>query len=149
MLNTTAMAIKGAAHDDSEPVGSRMSYWIATTLHDERERVGVSEDDMARTIGVNWRTIRRLEEGHGMGRDIDRFVAGYAYLLGVEDARELWGIALRRWQESGSPPRFEAIDGPAAAFAEAIRAEALRRRARPQAPRQGGTGPSGRRRASR
>ena len=150
MLEIADMATRGqrSEYDDgTAPAGSRMSYWIATTLHDEREKAGISEDDMARTIGVNWRTIRRLESGQGMGRDIDRFVAGYAYLLGVEDGRELWEAAQARWRRDGSPPRFEAIDGPAAAFAEAIRLEALRRREDPHR-RAGDSGPRAKRRAS-
>lgn len=63
-----------------------------------------------------------------MGRDIDGFVTGYAYLLGLEDPRTLWAEALEAWQRQGSAAPRPEMNGPAAAFAEAIRAEALRQR---------------------
>ena len=103
------------------PAGSRMSFWIATTLSAERERVGITEHEMGTSLDVNWRTIRRLEAGTGMGRDIDSYVAGYAHVLALEDGRELWHQALERWQKDGAPTVFEPVQGPAAAFAEAIR----------------------------
>ena len=110
-----------------------MSYWIASELKDARENAGISEALMATSLEVNWRTIRRLEKGETMGRDIDRFVTQYAYLTGVQDAREFWESAMKRWRKHGSPPPFEVNVGPAAAFAEAIRAEALRRKTDDQA----------------
>ena len=119
-----------------------MSYWIATALHDERRAVDIGESDMATSLGVDWRTIRRLETGATMGRDIDRAVAAYAHVLGLDDGRSLWRRALDRWQREGAPPQFQPIEGPAAAFVEAIRIEALRRR-------RDGAGTSGKRRASR
>ena len=110
------------------PAGTKMSYWIAHVLQQARERAGVSEGDIGTSLGVNWRTIRRLEAGTTMGRDIDHYVAGYAHLLGLEDGRALWREALRYWDKDGAPPRFMPVEGPAAAFAEAIRLEALRTR---------------------
>ena len=41
--------------------GGRMGYWIATVLRDERERAGITIDQLATATGVNWRTIKRLE----------------------------------------------------------------------------------------
>src|ERR1017187_8043325 len=104
--------------------GSRMSYWIADVLLDARERHGITEGEMATSLGVNWRTIRRLEKGESMGRDIDRFVAQYAYVCGIPDARDLWTDAIAAWRKYGEAPGYEAIDGPAAAFAQAIRTQA-------------------------
>lgn len=111
--------------------GARMSYWIASVLQDVRSEASISEEQIAISLGVNWRTIRRLEQGASMGRDIDAFVAGYAYLIGIDDARELWERALQAWYKSGSPPSYVATDSPASAFAQAIRAEARRAQARP------------------
>lgn len=110
------------------PAATRMSWWIASELHEERERAGISEEQVAVSLGVDVRTVNRLEKGATMGRDIDRFVAQYAYLCGLDDPREFWDRALARWHKSGSAPAFEVLPGPAAAFAEAIRTEALRRR---------------------
>ena len=127
-----------------------MGYWIATVLRDERERAGITIDQLATATGVNWRTIKRLEERGGFAKgkhgDIDDFVARYAYVLGVDDARDLWDQSLVRWRRDGSPPQFEPIERPEAAFGEALRMEALRRRA-PRTPK-GHPGQSGRRRAT-
>lgn len=125
------------------PTGSTMSYWIALVLMEERERAGLSERQIATSFDVNPRTIQRLEKGASMGRDIDRFVAGYAHLLGYEDARDLWAAAVKRWRSEGSAPAFSPVDGPPSAFADAIRQEALRRRKPPNAP-----GKSAKRRAN-
>jgi len=105
-----------------------MSYWLGQTLRHARSQFGITEEQMATSLDVNWRTIRRLETGLTVGRDIDRAVAGYAYVVGV-DARDLWADALARWVEDGSVPQFEPMTGPAAAFARAIRDEAVRTRA--------------------
>lgn len=113
---------------DASAPGTRMSYWIATALETVRENIGISEDEMATSLGVNWRTIRRLETGGSMGRDIDRFVAGYAHVAGIEDGRDIWEDALARWRKHGNAPQFEAVSGPAAAFADAIRAEVQRQK---------------------
>lgn len=132
--------------------GARMSYWIATVLQDARKHAGISEQNMAVSLGVNARTIRRLESGQTMGRDIDHFVAAYAHVCGLEDGRDLWGRAVERWRSDGTPPQFVVTEGPAAAFAEAIRAEALRRSSQSsqssQSNRPGASGTSGRKRAS-
>lgn len=125
------------------PIGSRMSYWIATTLRDRRLEAAVSVTDLATALGVNWRTIHRLEGGRSMGRDIDKFVAGYAYVLGIGDPRDLWADAAANWFRHGSAPQHEPTAGPAAVFADAIRSEALRRIA------EGQRAPRSRRRATR
>ena len=78
------------AFEPATPVGTRMSYWIGMTLKEARERVGISRQDIARPLGVNDVTIKRLESGRSMGRDIDHAVAAYAFVLGLEDGRQLW-----------------------------------------------------------
>lgn len=118
------------AFEPDTPVGSRMSYWIGQTLKEEREKAGLEKADVARPLGVNDITIKRLESGRGMGRDIDHYVAAYAYVLGLEDGRELWGRALDRYKRHGSAPMFTVpVGSPAEAFAQAIRDVVLRRRA--------------------
>lgn len=110
------------------PDGTRMSYWIAKTLHRARTQAGIQERTMAELLDVDYRTIKRWEAGDSFGRktELDRAVAGYAYVLGHEDGRELWREALEWWLEEGSPPEFVPGDGPAAAFAAALREAAIR-----------------------
>jgi DNA-binding XRE family transcriptional regulator len=102
-----------------------MSYWIADALIQAREDVGLEPKQMATILGVHEHTINRLESGQSMGRDIDSATAAYADVTGIGDARELWWAALYFWYQRGSAPAFTA-EGPAAAFAEAIRAASLR-----------------------
>ena len=120
----------------SDVAGARMSYWIATALRLRRTQADISESDVATALGVNWRTIRRLESGRSMGRDIDKFVAGYAYLLGLEDPRVIWDDALKMWRHKGSAAPMPTMEhGPPAAFAEAIRAETQRQLAQGESAR--------------
>lgn len=134
--------MSNASHEIVRPAGSRMGYWIATVLRDRREAAGISEQDAATTVlqpradgkKPSSRTIKRLETGATMPPDLDQRVAGYAYLLGLDDGRELWREALERWDAEGSPPVLIPAQGPAAAFAEAIRMQSLRRRGERPAP---------------
>jgi transcriptional regulator with XRE-family HTH domain len=113
-----------------------MAFWIGHTLKREREKAGLSTQEVAVAMGVHSITVDRLERGESMGRDISKYIATYAHLLGMEDGRDLWQMALDSWQAEGSPPVFTA-DGPAAAFAQVIRDAALRHRqaaSKPQEP---------------
>lgn len=126
-----------------------MSYWIAYTLADAREGADIPRKRMAEVLGVDYRTVMRWESGDSFGRkqELDRAVAGYAYIVGLDDARVLWDAALDHWHKDGAPPRFIPVEGPAAAFAEAIRLESLRRQDRSTRPHGGEQ--SGKRRANR
>lgn len=104
-----------------------MAYWVAHVLKTERERAGIEEKDMAIAIGVDRMTIKRLEEGESLGRDIDDRMAGYAYVLGIDDCRELWRRALDAWLSHGEPSIFKEEGGPAA-FARWVRETAGRAR---------------------
>lgn len=118
----------------------RFSWWLADTLRDERERAGQPVELVAYVLGVNVRTIERFEDSayrgadgeKPYGADIDRMVATYAYLLGLDDARDLWQLALDRWRSEGPPPDFMA-DHPAAKFVAPLREAAQgQRRSRPE-----------------
>lgn len=115
--------------EGEEPVASQLAYWIATVLNDAREKAHVKEEEAATTLGVVVRTIRRLENRDGeaptLGRDINRYVAAYAWLLGMDDGRDLWERALKRWRSHGTAPVFTPSDAPAEAFAAAIRRRVL------------------------
>lgn len=113
----------------------RFSWWLAETLREEREKAGQPVELVAYVLGVNIRTIERFEDsdyrgsdgGKPYGHDIDRVVATYAYLLGMDDCRELWQLALDRWRNQGPPPDFM-TDLPAARFVLPIREVAQRQR---------------------
>lgn len=131
------------------PIGAQLRYWIGLVLRDERERAKIDPERMARVIGVSKRTIKRVEDGDSWS-DIDLYVAGYAYALGIDDGRLLWQQAIERWQgrweggedEGGTAPTFDPPPGPDGAFADAIRQETLRKR-------RDADGRTGKRRANR
>lgn len=112
---------------DHQPPGGRLSYWLAAVLRKEREAAGRTRQDIATMLGTSVKTIDRFESGESLGRDAELYVAAYAYALGLEDSRELWARAVQSWLQKGVPPVFRA-EGPAEAYARAIRNVALRQR---------------------
>lgn len=107
--------------------GRRLSYWISLTLKSAREAAGVEEGDLARILGVSENTIKRIEKEQSFDRgSIDTYLAGYAYVLGIDDPRLFWEQAIDRWHREGAAPEFKPPDGPAAAFARAIQDQARR-----------------------
>lgn len=131
--------------------GRRFSYWIAQTLRAEREAAGIPLRSISSVLDVHERTLERLEDlsepEKGYGQDIDRYVAAYAYLLGLKDPRELWQRALERWRAEGSTPDFSA-DLPGARFLRPIREQTQRSAPAPSAserkPAAKGRKPAGR-----
>lgn len=124
------------AHKARQP-GTTLAYWIAQALRHQREAAGVSRANLALTLGVSDATLKRLESGSKMPPDIEARVAAYAWILGLKDGRELWQQAVEDWVHHGKPPEFQLAEGPAGAFAEAIRQAALRQ-LRDDASRRGG-----------
>ena len=112
----------------------RLSYWIVHVLKRERQAYGFEPEDVARILHVHPRTIQRLEDGetHTLGPEIDRVIAAYGYLLGLDDSRELWYMALDAWKRYGAEaaPEFSLPDGLPGEFARAIRDAAQRQRAK-------------------
>lgn len=82
-----------------------MSYWLADALRATREAAKVSRNAIAKRLDVDPSTVFRLEKGAGLTRDVERYVAAYAELCGVEDGRQLWRDALNRWMDHGAPPQ--------------------------------------------
>lgn len=115
---------------EQQVAGRRFAYWVAHTLRTEREQAGIEQKDMAIAIGVDRATIRRLEKGESFGHDIDDRIAAYAYVLGIEDNRDLWRRALDAWMSHGEPSIFREEGGPAA-FARWVREAAQRARQAP------------------
>lgn len=86
--------------------GRQFIYWLAITLAAEREKAGIPVERVAGVLEVSRVTLERFEEGSGYGREPDRYVAGYAYMLGEDDPRKLWQLALDRWVREGAAPDF-------------------------------------------
>jgi len=117
---------QGQPEEPRSSPGRSLSYWISETLRSARENARIRPDDLARILNVNPKTIERLERDESFDRHIDRYLAGYAYAIGLEDARQLWEMALQRWYKHGAAPEFKPPEGPAEAFARAIRETAQR-----------------------
>lgn len=96
------MPTDDAIHDDD--AGRKMSYWLALVLHDRRKEKGISPAKLAALADVDQSTITRFEQGQSLPPEVDRYVAAYAQLLGIEDSRELWLLALEKWRREGAPP---------------------------------------------
>lgn len=114
----------------------QLNHWLADTLRHEREAADMPVEHIAVAMGVSVRTVTRLENPDELGpsgakpwgRDIDRAVAAYAHLLGL-DPRDLWRMALDRWQNT--QPTLDLTDDlPGGRYVEAIREAALARRDR-------------------
>lgn len=81
-----------------------MRYWLARTLRETRETAGLERNTVANLAGVDGATISRFENGHTWPQQIDRIVAAYALLCGVDDGRDLWARALTAYRTNGGAP---------------------------------------------
>jgi len=81
-----------------------MRYWLSRILREARERAHIRRQEIAIVAGLDASTISRFENATSWPQQLDRLVAAYAQLCGIEDGRELWTQALRSWQTRGSPP---------------------------------------------
>lgn len=81
-----------------------MSYWLAGVLREQRKAHGIRPSELAGLVKRDQSTISRIEKGKSLPPDIDRYVAAYAQLSGLEDGRVLWQRALEKWWQEGSPP---------------------------------------------
>lgn len=148
--------------------GRRYSYWLGQLLSREREGTGdehgigirkgepIDRGLLAGMIGYSEKTLERREEGERQknnpdvrkftfGDDIDKIVAGYAYILGIDDPRVLWERALKLWHAEGAVPDYKPelrnasqirpLTPQEAGFERAIADEARRRKRSPAAPK--------------
>lgn len=111
-----------------------MIYWLALVASQLREERDVSRQDVASRFRVDPSTIYRFESGRGWPRDTDVMVAAYAKALGIDDARDIWKIALDMYLTHGTPPTLDSLTtrdpGPPEQVVAAIRRadQATRRR---------------------
>ena len=88
---------------DEHP-GRRMSYWLAHVLRRERTARGLKPSEIAGRVKRDQSVISRLETGRTLPPDVDKYVAAYAELTGVEDGRTFWNQALDLWWKHGAKP---------------------------------------------
>ena len=72
-----------------------MAVRLGAACRHARSQTDVRLLDVALEAGLTEPTISKFERGAGGWRDVDRIVAAYGELLGVEPD-ELWGAALER-----------------------------------------------------
>ena len=117
------------------PGGQRLQWWIAQAARDTRREHGIHPGAVAALVDVNQRTIDRFELAESWPDDLDRYIAAYARAAGIDDAREIYELALQRWREQGAPltldehqpqsgpARYTAAGGAAQARQRARRAD--------------------------
>lgn len=84
----------------------RFSYWLSVTCQKARENVEKSPAAISAISGLDPSTIYKFEDKGTWPRQPDDLVAAYAKAAGIEDARELWDMALRMWHRHGQAPRL-------------------------------------------
>ena len=82
-----------------------MLYWLSRTLRTAREAAGFEIKDVLPFVPVKEvGAIRRFEDAKHWPRQVDIWVAAYAYLLGLDDGRKLWERAVRSYLKDGGAP---------------------------------------------
>jgi transcriptional regulator with XRE-family HTH domain len=110
-----------------------MLYWLGKTLRQEREAKNLKLADvyaMLRTQGETTAesTLSRLENGHTWSRETEKIITVYAFMCGIDDARDLWAKALRQWLQHGGVPVLGELTPQMRAYLLAVEAD---RRTRP------------------
>lgn len=106
----------------SPPVGQTLRYWLATTMRQAREDAGVTMSEIAGTLKVSESTVSRFEKALSWPYQIDSYLAAYAEFVDVDDAREFYEKALRRWRKEGERPTLVAETASGRVRAAAARA---------------------------
>lgn len=91
-------------------VGEQLSTYLGHLLEEKRTKADpyISRAKIARLLVVTEQTVERLELKPGLPPDVDRYVAGYARLLGIDDPRDIYLEAIDRWKKHGPRPRVSA-----------------------------------------
>jgi len=88
----------------------RFSHWLAFTCKLARENAGTAVAAVSAASGKDQSTIHRFEKEATWSRDPDGMLAAYAKTCGIEDARELWQVALNLWRNHGEVPQLSDED---------------------------------------
>jgi hypothetical protein len=94
--------------DAPAPAGQRFLYWLAVAATEIRVQAGWSYEDVASLLQIGKEKVTRFEKAKHWPRDIDRTMAGYAHIGGLEDPRAIYQRALDLWHEHGSKPLLSA-----------------------------------------
>lgn len=84
--------------------GQTLRYWLGLTMREEREKAGVVASEVAGRVKASEVTISRFEKGQTWPAQIDTYLAAYAEFLDVEDPRDFYAQALKRWHQEGERP---------------------------------------------
>lgn len=118
-------------------IGQTLHYWLAHTVCEAREKAGIHKSEVAGLLAVDQSTVTRFEDGSTWPKRIDQYLAAYAKLLDVEDARDFYADALSHWHKDGEPPELEELTPArraAAAHRRATRRTKQSRGGRPGKP---------------
>ena len=80
-----------------------MLDFLAETARQLRVEAGLMQVEVAAAAKKDQSVIYRFEAGYGWPRDTDLILAGYGEALGI-DCRDIWGLAHKRWVETGQQP---------------------------------------------
>src|SRR5256885_8070551 len=83
--------------------GRTMAYWLAQAAKQARLAADKKPYELSALLHRDPSTITRFEQGRTLPPEIDRYLAAYAQLCGLEDNRALWTTALELWYEHGLP----------------------------------------------
>lgn len=90
-----------------------LAYWLGQTARTIREEVGVSPEFVADILGISGNTVRRFEKATNHLSRTDELLAVYAKFAGLDDARDVYALAVAKWQKNGeapkAPPRLAAF----------------------------------------
>lgn len=119
-----------------------LGYWLGLTMRELREDAtpAVSPKLVARRFGVHITSIQRFESGTHWPTQVDRLLAVYAELLGAEEPRDYYRLALERWMGTGGTqpvagPRVPATTRAVAAVQRAAQRTRDTQLASPAGPR--------------
>jgi transcriptional regulator with XRE-family HTH domain len=97
------------AHHAPRMAGDTMIHWLARAAAKLREESGRKQVHIAAAMSIDQSTIYRFEQGESWPRQADLVIAAYADDLGIEDAREVWELALQMWREEGEAPSLASL----------------------------------------
>ena len=108
-----------------------LAYWLGQTARSIREEAGVSPEFLAAIINVSGNTVRRFEKATNHLSKTDELLAVYAKFAGLDDARDVYALAVARWQKNGEPPKAPSNLAPFLQMAELRMAERALRESLP------------------
>lgn len=80
-------------------------FWLAAAARELREQSNARLEHVAAAADEGVHVVRRFEKGDTktIPRNLDRLIAGYAQVAGVDNPRDIFEMALRMWREYGEP----------------------------------------------